>query len=195
MNHYQNANEFLLDMCSMYNYTLSELETLMWQQRIFSQFSHREIINALVAHMEGPRGSFFPKYGEIRSILGKDTTQIDFERLVRSSSPYEAPEVENPVLRHAIVLLGGWVEVCQQMPDPVSRPIDYQHYMKRVDAAIVQAKHHVQVHGDPKHVLRGLSNAKLSNDVAAQQLALTHDAPRDHQVLDALTEFSAVNAP
>lgn len=197
MNQYKNAQEFLLDMCSMYNYTLSELETLMWSSRILTQFSDREIINALIAHMEGPRGSFFPKYGEIRTVLGGSSNQLDLERLVRCSSPYEAPAVNDPVLRHAIFLLGGWVEVCQQMPDPIERPIDYKQYMNRAETALLQAKNHVQIHGDPKHILRGLATAPVADSSAATPTSLTYDENRTTKAgnsLMALTDFSAANA-
>lgn len=159
MNQFQDAREFLLDMCSMYNYTMSELETLMWEARIFSQFDGRMVINALIAYAEGPRCSFFPKYGEIRNMLGGSASQIDLERLVREGSPYEAPVIDNPVLKQAIIFLGGWVQVCEQMPDPVTRSIDYHSYMKRAEAALAQAKSHVQIHGEPTQTLRGYGSS------------------------------------
>lgn len=39
--------------------------------------------------------------------------------LVASVGPYQSPNVLSPMLRAAVLRLGGWAKVCEDMPDPI----------------------------------------------------------------------------
>jgi len=154
------AKELLTAMARHYRYEMSDFEAMMWTARILSRFDDESIMRALIACMERPGRDkqFFPHYGVVLEMLEEPACAQVIEDLVRRGTPYESPRIDDPVLSTAIGLLGGWAQVCSELPDSQENPAGYTAYMRRMEAAMGQAARQIKVHGRTPPSLVGLAS-------------------------------------
>jgi hypothetical protein len=163
--------ELLAQMARMYKYELSDFEALLWTAQVFSVYPAQAVMRALMAHMESGThdANFMPRHGAIKAKLEPVVGFKEIEQAIKQVGPYQLPNITDPVLLTAIEQMGGWARVCNELPDPVVRPIDFDRYVKRFEVAILAAKNQVQVQGHKPAKLKCIGNAS-SNGAAA----LTH---------------------
>lgn len=139
----------LAEMARLYRYDLSEFEATLWVTQVFNRYPSEAVMRALLAHMgSGGRDSaFMPKFGDILARLAPPLDVSSIVDAVKRFGPYKVPAITDPTLRLAIEKMGGWVRVCSEMPDSSTRSIDFDRYMKRLDAALAQARNAIEVHG------------------------------------------------
>lgn len=182
----QNPAEMLAAMANMYRYEMPDLEAVLWVNQVFNVYPPKAVMRALLAHMEAGTAdsNFMPKYGAIKKRLEPTRGFVDIVHAVSHGSPYVAPEsIKDPVLIQAIHEMGGWGKVCAEMPDGRERPIDFDRYMKRFDAAITAATAAIQVRGAKPQPLIGISQQSGAPKLAAPApLAIEHDSTQEGSV-------------
>ena|GEM_PF-3882209 len=178
----QTARDMLAAMAGIYKYSLSDFEVMMWEGQVFTQYPDAVVMRALLAHMESGKSdaNFFPRYGNIKAILEPAGGFIDIANAVRAGSPYVPPNLQDPILVEAIHQLGGWAMVCEEMPDARERPIDFDRYAKRVDAAITAARNTVQIQGKQPLSLVGLGQSRPQPLERSRPLQLNMERASSH---------------
>lgn len=155
---------------------LTELETRMWLsfvERVDCEKFLRFLVNW------GLRSPFVPTPADAAKALGVVATpEQSFElamREVAQTGPYRSPEFNDPALRRAIVLMGGWVRFCEEAPDPAN---DYAHaqFRKRFIELYAQANNEVEVQGVPSPPLLGLAETRTNQLLAMSRTHLLSGA-------------------
>lgn len=186
------AAGMLAEMARIYKYDLSAFEALLWQTQVFDDFPDEVVMRALMEHMmgNGPDAKFMPKPGAIKNRLVHTPGFAEIHAAVKVGSPYIAPNISDPALIEAIQMMGGWAQVCAEMPDNRESPIDYDRYTKRFEAAIGAARNKVNIHGHSPAPLAAIGQRKtLAIGHSATPVALP--AP----VEEAQTEQAQLPAP
>jgi len=134
------AKTVLAEVMGAYKNEMTSLEAALWM-RMIEDFGDEAIVRFLIRHIE--TSSFAPKVNEAIAMLqpGRASSVAAFEELARGVKrfgPYVTPEFEDPAIAGAVLLLGGWVLVNEQLPDPKSR-FDYDAFFKRFDAVYHQS--------------------------------------------------------
>jgi hypothetical protein len=134
------AKTVLAEVMGYYGRQMTQIESVGWT-RIITDFGDEPVVAFLMKHME--RSEFAPKLSEVLQTLrpGQDDAIAAFEevaRQVKACGPYRSPTFGDPAVPGAIVLLGGWVAVNLQLPDPSNR-FEWDGFFKRFEAMYRQA--------------------------------------------------------
>ena len=127
-----NARVVLAEVMGLYGREMTGLEATLWKAMI-RDFGDEAVIRFLIKHSE--TSVFAPKPSEANMALcpGRDNAAYAFEEVLRkvaSCGPYINPKFEDAIIPGAIHLMGGWVKVNEQLPDPCSR-FDFESFSKR----------------------------------------------------------------
>lgn len=163
--------DMLAYMVNIYRYDLSAFEALLWEAQIFSVHPAQEVMRALMAHMESGThdANFMPKYGAIKARLEPAPGVEQIVAAVKATGPYSVPSISDPGILGAIEMMGGWVAVCEQLPDPVAKPIDYDRYLKRLEVALQAARNRHQVKGVGAPSLKALGGVDVKSVSASNR--------------------------
>lgn len=161
-NYPTNAPEMLSAMARMYNYDLSDFESMLWMGEVFDVYPDKDIILALKHYMEnGDQSRFMPKYGDIKKLLEtQDDTIQQLNLLVTRYGSYSTPPPEeiSPLLLATIEQLGGWVKVCAEMPDSANG-MQFSQYLKRAESACNIARKRVAIYSEEPKSLTSRSDS------------------------------------
>lgn len=151
------AMKALNEVMGYYAREMTELEAVGWI-KLIGDFGDDAITRFLLTHMES--SPFAPKLNEAIKMLDpgrRDSTSAyeELYRAVKSCGPYIAPEFKDPALAGAVILLGGWAQVNEQMPDSPGSFEDTA-YRKRFDAMYSQACSDMVFNRQVASKLRGL---------------------------------------
>ena len=169
----------LVEVLGYYKHQATAFEAQMWAN-VIAEVGDGAVIKFLQAHVQ--KSSFAPKVNEAMAMLrpGANNAAAAFEQLaqaVERVGPYNAPEFADAALVQAIHGLGGWAQVCEQLPGPGQR-FDREAYFKRFEVCYQAGSATVLLDGPKPEPLRGLhaitneSNRLLLEARRAQQ-ALT----------------------
>lgn len=127
-----NARVVLAEVMGLYGREMTGLEATLWKAMI-RDFGDEAVIRFLIRHSE--TSVFAPKPSEANMALcpGRDNAAYAFEEVLRkvaSCGPYISPKFEDATISNAIHLMGGWVKVNEQLPDPSNR-FDFESFSKR----------------------------------------------------------------
>jgi hypothetical protein len=179
----------LSEVMGLYGRDMTSLETELWPKMI-KEFGDEAIIRFLAKHVE--KSVFAPKPAEVMQALrpSQDNSSSAFEELYRKVvkvGPYGSPVFEDPAIAGVIVLLGGWVKVNEQMPDPTASRFDYEAYAKRFDVLYKQSNANLMLGKGHLQPILGMHDPRLRLQ-APSSLALAIEAkPED------LTEVQGVD--
>lgn len=197
----QTPAELLAEMASLYKYNMSDFEAMLWAAQVFECYPPEAVMRALIAHMESGTNdaNFMPKYGAIKARLEPVRGFKEIESAVRITGPYAVPDIKDPVVLAAINELGGWARVCSEMPDPTVRPIDFDRYVKRVEAALQAARNQTHVQAINPPPLKAIGGAAPTPDTPAlplkAPLALAAPAKREDANAQASTSVDLTSRP
>lgn len=163
------AQKALSEVMALYNKEMTDFEIMLWT-KIIADHGDAPVIRVLLKHCE--KSVFAPKPADALAVLcpGNENPMVALEELVRvarKTGPYEDPDFKDRALASTVLLLGGWVTVNEQLPDPTDR-FAYEAYYKRFDALYKQAQADLMTNGGQAPVLLGLHS--LSVKTAAQLL-------------------------
>lgn len=177
------ATEMLAHMANIYRYEISDFEAVLWQTQVINRYPNEAVMRALLAHMESGTNdsNFMPKYGAIKARLEPIAGFTQVHEAVRKFGPYQVPEISDPVLLSAIDQMGGWAKVCEEMPDPVGRAVDFDRYMKRFENAIQTGKQRVNVLCQLPPPLKAIGMSSNSATQPGQLAAPVRALPRPSQ--------------
>ena len=158
------AADALTQVMAYYKHSMTELEVKGWW-RLIDEFGDEAIVSFLQVHME--RDSFRPGLDQVLKMLApsRRSSTAAYEELgrqVRECGPYRAPTFQDPALPGAVVLLGGWVVVNEQMPLP-DGSFESGAYIKRFDSMYLQAVSDALLHRSVNSRLRGLHDLSAKN--------------------------------
>jgi hypothetical protein len=170
----------LVEVLGYYKHQATAFEAQMWSN-VIAEVGDEAVVRFLQAHVQ--RSPFAPKVNEAMAMLrpGANNAAAAFEQLaqaVERVGPYNAPIFKDAALVQAIHGLGGWAQVCEQLPGPGSR-FDREAYFKRFEVCYQSGAANVLLEGPKPEPLRGLhaitnENTRLLLDARRQQQALTH---------------------
>lgn len=169
----------LVEVLAYYKHQATDFEAMMWN-RIIEQHGDGAVIAFLQAHVM--RSQYAPKVNEALAMLqpGANNAAAAFMALtdgVARCGPYKAPAFEDPALVDAVVRMGGWAAVNEQMPSPQVR-FDYEAYFKRFETAYQMACADLALRRPLHTQLLGL------HDITRERLALaTPGAERMQELL------------
>lgn len=179
------AKEVLAEVMGLYRCEMTGLEVRLWKGMI-ADFGDQAVINFLIKHCEN--SVFAPKPAEANKALrpGRDNAGAAFEELLRAVSkqgPYVNPTFMDPAISGAVLLLGGWAKVNQELPDPAAARFDYEAYSKRFEILYQQACADLMLGAAPVALLglHALHSIDLKRK-AQLQLALANDCTCDEPV-------------
>lgn len=177
------AGRILAEVMGIYGRSMTELEGNLWK-RIIANFGDEAVKRFLSKHLE--TSVFAPKPADAVAALrpGQGSAVAAFEELLRkviAIGPYRSPKFDDPAIGGAVMLLGGWVAVNEQMPDPMNRR-DYEAYFTRFEALYQQSKANLMMSNseEPVRVL-GL-HSKQHQLAAASSTQLILKAPDEATV-------------
>lgn len=167
--------QYLSSLCGRTNQTLTEDEALDWQQKVFTQYRDDQVLAALSTHAN--RSQFRPQIADVLKLLGAPVTRgasaalSNLNRLVRKYGPYRSPQIDDTPLAMAIEELGGWLQVCQMLPDPASNEMQYEKFTRRFGQVYEFCSNQVHVLGArPAHQPIGLIEAQTAPNAARRAL-------------------------
>lgn len=157
--------EALTEVMSYYKHEMTGLEVAAWW-RLLDEFGDNAIVAFVQMHMQ--ISTFRPVLAEALKFLDPSSRNPtaayeELARTVRSCGPYQAPVFNDAAMARAVVLLGGWLTVNQQMPAQDGN-FESSAYMKRFDAMYAQAISDVMLKRSVDAKLCGLHD--LSNKPA-----------------------------
>lgn len=156
--------EALSEVMGMYRYEASAFEGQVWQ-RIMCSVPAERFLRFLQQYVATSNG-FPPKPNDATKALeltiDPDGAYAKLERLVKDFGPYREPEIDDPVLVTAILYMGGWVTVNEQMPDP-SAGFAVKNFRDRFNASFNQATNAVRIRNElPARALLSLSTPRTA---------------------------------
>lgn len=163
----------LSEVMGMYRYEMTSFEGGIWK-RIMGSVPPDRFLRFL-QHFVATSKGFPPKPNDATKALeltiDPDGAYARIERLVKEHGPYQEPAIADPVLVTAIVYMGGWVTLNEQMPDP-SNGFALKNFRDRFDACFNQAVNAVRIAGQmPERPLLSLASPR-----PAPQPALEHQS-------------------
>lgn len=166
--------EALAQTLSAWRYEATEIEAAAWRQIMIATPVDR-FKAYLSQHLLAGNG-FPPKPSDaaraLQLVVDPDAAYVQLERLVREGGPYAEPAIDDAVMVQAILLMGGWVTLNEQMPDP-QNTFAVKAFRERWTACFNQAVSAVRIRGEvPTQPLLSLSTKRLaSRQLAAPQRA------------------------
>lgn len=169
----KDAKIVIAHVMGLYSRELNKFESNLWNS-IIADFGDESVIRFLIRHCE--TSVFAPKPAEANLALrpGANNSMAAFEMLARAAKnfgPYRNPRFDDPAIAGAVVLLGGWITVNEQLPDPTSR-FDYESYYKRFDAVYKQSCANILLGNGYSQPLLGLHS--VNNKKHSDVLELSH---------------------
>lgn len=191
-------DSFFSQLTSMYNHHLTEWEALLWQTEVFNVYPEKQIVMALKCHMERSESSrFMPRYGDIKKLLAQDSCSIlDLIRLVQKHGSYSAPDVNglDPILAKTIEGLGGWVQVCKELPS-AEDPISMKNYEEKFKKAVERANKKITIENEPvAPLISRVDLALLERAQKEKALSLGYAEQAEHKQLLNLDKSSQIVA-
>lgn len=134
------AKDVLAEVMGLYNREITELESRLWIGMI-DQFGDEPVIKFLINHAQ--TSVFAPKPAELIKSLrpGYNNAGCALMELVSEvarTGPYLSPTFKDQALAGTVVLLGGWVKVNSELPEPTTK-FEWESYAKRFDFAYQQS--------------------------------------------------------
>lgn len=153
------AKDVLAEVMGYYVRVMTELEVRLWMQ-VISEFGDQAVCNFLVNHVK--TSVFAPKLADAQKALNPSGSNAvaafeELGRVVSSIGPYLNPKFDDPAIAGAVLALGGWAKVNEQLPDPSAR-FDFEAYFKRFDALYQQSCASILTGHGFKGELLGLHN-------------------------------------
>lgn len=128
------AEQVLTDLARAKRYELSDVEATAWTQMV-DAYGDDAVVRFVNWHIR--TSPFFPSVSAGYQFLscGFGEPSAAMARLceaVRDSGPYVSPDFRGDLpLGQAVLELGGWARVCELLPDPVARSMDFAVFEKR----------------------------------------------------------------
>lgn len=169
----QLALRSLAEVAGMYRHELTEFEMSVWL-RIVEAVPLEQFMGFLRNHVAS--SPFAPKPSDASKAfdlaVDPDSAYVKLARMVREVGPYESPELpDDPVLVTAVLLMGGWATVNEQMPDPMNS-FAVKAFRERFDACFIQAVNQVRVRGVmPSQPLLAIGDARRPQPPALEYRA------------------------
>jgi hypothetical protein len=129
---FDRINAMLMEVYGYYRQEIRETEILMWHKAL-QPFSLEEISAAFHVHID--RSDFLPRISSIKLLIAPRSKALVFEELQRNVmkvGPYGTPAFRQAETEPVVLLLGGWMTVCSEMPHP-SMSHAWDAYRKRVE--------------------------------------------------------------
>jgi hypothetical protein len=154
--------EALAQVLGMWRYEATAMEGAAWRQ-IMAAAPVARFRAFLQQHVMAGSG-FPPKPSEaakaLQLVVDPESAYAMLERLVRETGPYKEPQLDDPVMVQAILYMGGWVTLNEQMPDP-QNGFAVKSFRERWDACFTQAVSAVRINGQlPTQPLLSLSSPR-----------------------------------
>lgn len=135
------ARHALIETFAYYKYQVTDFEASLWS-RLIDEYGDEAVKAFLQAHVCA--SNFAPRIADAQKLLSPErgNEEAAFLRLmqeVKRSGPYADPAFADPALAAAVVHMGGWATVNEQLPDPHAR-FDFDAYQKRFQAAYQLAR-------------------------------------------------------
>lgn len=170
-----NADKALVDVMAYYRRELTILEGIGWA-KIINDFGDQAVVDFLLAHME--LNDFAPKLSEALKVFApgrKNPTAAyeELQRAVREYGPYRSPIFADPALPRAVILMGGWLTVNEQLP-PADGSFESGAYLKRFEAMYAQANSDVLFQREVNSKVCGI------HDMSKPAGLLGHSSPALH---------------
>lgn len=89
-------------------------------------------------YRKAPTIADFLKYSDPNYVSVESALEI-LRTNVASIGPYNDPKISDPKLQNAVVFMGGWVKVCDEMPDPAD-DFAWKRYADRFRLAFTQSE-------------------------------------------------------
>lgn len=177
MNQVSPALTMAIELSAMAHHECTETEMRLWLSSI-ERFGDEAVVGYLT-HWMGSGGGYWPSPLVCQRVLsgrcgGADEALIRVHEEVASVGPYASPAFDDPVIEEAIRLLGGWLKVCETMPEEAAA-FAWKEFSKSFQAAYATAdsraaRGQIDVSARP---LLGLVDASRQLGRAAQTLALS----------------------
>lgn len=142
----QLAGEFVSQLFAQAKADLTVIETNLWVAEIKRLGPDAMIAFGQFWMSGGGQGSFHraPKIEDFLvradpSYVSAETALDCLRAEVSATGPYSDPNIENLKLRAAVVRMGGWAKVCQDMPDP-SEDYAFKQFAARFKSAWIQSE-------------------------------------------------------
>lgn len=144
---------------------MTDLEIELWRREIDNHGP--EVVTKFVLFWTcgGGQGNFMraPRIDDFRrrmdpSFVSLEDALLILRREVSRVGPYADPAISDPGLKTAILEMGGWAKVCQDMPD-ASLDFEMRRFSDRFKSAWVQGESAVLRGQVPNQLLLGLVSA------------------------------------
>lgn len=156
MNAPGSIERLLEDIFNYYGKPVTEFEGSLWM-RLVEQYGEDSIRLFLMTHIG--RSTFAPKINEAMDILAPGANSapaafLELSEVVRLTGHWDSPTFSSPVIVDAVIRMGGWAQVAQQMPAPGER-FEYESFRKRFEVAYQVASATAVVKGPTQERLLG----------------------------------------
>lgn len=182
------AREALVETFAYYKYEVTRFEADLWS-RIIDEYGDEAVLSFLQVHLR--QSQFAPKVSDAQRLLcpgraNEDAAFLSLNAAVRRWGPYGSPHFDDPAIALAVVHLGGWPAVNEQLPSPAAA-YDFETYKRRFSAAYQVAVAEQTLHGVSSFRLKGLHALGSPTSVAPESLDSTllgqHRTVMDRAVL------------
>lgn len=162
---------------------MTELEANLWATEIerlgcFSLISFAKFwISGEAGVLRAPRIQDFRRYADPSSL----NEELAFNTLylkVGSCGPYSDPDFDDARLHAAVLELGGWVQVCQEIPS-IGDDFRYKRYKDRFSTAWENAQAQC-VQGKLSASVKALGLCSLPSQAALRAIAFKPAAQDEH---------------
>lgn len=151
----------LAEYLGSHKHVMTNFEAIHWG-RLIEEVGDEAVENYLLMHMRSGN-EFAPKASAAFAALDPvggdaDSAFAELTKLVTKVGPYRAPPISQPVMKAAIIEMGGWAKVCETLPDPGVR-FEFDAFRKRFLSAFKLATSDVLRNMAPTTPLIGLHDS------------------------------------
>jgi hypothetical protein len=134
------------DVMSARRYEMTDFEADVWL-KLIDKIPAESFLAFLSHHFStspfAPQPADASKF--LDTSLNPQTAYLELARMVREFGPYQEPPIQDPILVSAILLMGGWAKVNQDMPD--LGDFSAKAFKERFEASFSQAVVQVRIQG------------------------------------------------